>query len=173
MGLRRPLIAVAIVATLAAAACTSPQEEIGDRVVDAVRDGGDSPVMPRFTAASADFEQAVQSFNNSPIDTPAALKLADERLRELRRAFDEWSLLVDEVTNADIKGTPKAELRAWRDAAEEWIAAQEAITRAMLACDYEVACIGTAQARHTPVVVAATARAQEAKRRFVAAVPDE
>lgn len=129
--------------------------------------------MPRFSEATTDFEEAIAAFNTSPIDTPEALEFAEDRLRELRRAFDRWSPIVDEVVDRDVQGTPSVELLAWRDAAGEWITAQEAITEAMLECDYTRACLERTQARHTPGVMAATQRAQEAKRRFVAAVPDE
>lgn len=173
---RRPPwpITVAVLAMLTfAVGCSTPQDEIGGKIKFGTRDDSGSSLMGNFSQASAEFETAVQRFNASPTDGSDALTIAERRLRELRDAFDAWSPVVDEILDADIKGTPKPELRAWRDAAEEWIEAQEAITAAMVACDYELTCLERAQARQTPAVVAATMEAQEAKRRFVAAVPDE
>lgn len=170
----RPFPVAVLAAVALTAGCTdTPQDTIGEKIKFAGRDDGDASVMGRFNSASGDFEEAVQAFGTSPTATLAALELADDRLRELRRAYDKWSILVDDVIDASIEGTPRAELRAWRDAAGDWIEAQEAITAAMVACDHALACLERAQSRHTPVVVAATTRAQEAKRRFVAAVPDE
>lgn len=159
------LVALAILLT----ACTeSPQEAVGERAIDALE--GDEPVMPRFQEASVRFEEAMAAFNKSPTRGRDALDLAEQRLEELRAAFDAWSPLVDEVIRRRVRGTPIAELQAWRDAAEDWIEAQERIIFAVVDCGGDAACTERAQERHTPGVVTATLEGQEAKREFIAAV---